>query len=112
MEASKAFAASGEKNTRHCWRIKQFELVKVEPQDFGQFYAGDSYIFLASKDKIHHCFFWIGVESTTDEYASAAILTTNLSDHLSNSTGRPTVHHREEQAHESRLFLSEFPQGI
>ena len=71
-----------------------------------------SYIFLASKDKIHHCFFWIGVESTTDEYASAAILTTNLSDHLSNSTGRPTVHHREEQAHESRLFLSEFPQGI
>ncbi len=78
-----SFEGAGQKNTQHLWRVKQFNLVKVDPKEFGSFYQGDSYIFLASVERVHHCHFWIGCESTTDEYASAAMLTTSLSDFLS-----------------------------
>ena len=111
-EVKISFEGTGQKDTKHCWRIKQFNLVNVDPKDFGKFYQGDSYIFLASQERVHHCHFWIGNESTTDEYASAAMLTTSLSDFLSSQTGKATVHHREEQNCESGLFLSYFPKGV
>ncbi|OAF66086.1 Actin regulatory protein CAP-G [Intoshia linei] len=77
---------------------------------YGTFYNGDSYIVLNGfKDKgsnlieydIH---FWIGRQSSQDEYGTAAYKTVELDNFLNDLP----VQHREVQGHESELFLSYF----
>ena len=52
--------------------------------------------------------FWIGNESTQDEYGTAAYKTVELDDFL----GRKAMQHREVQGAESKRFLRYFPKGI
>ena len=52
--------------------------------------------------------FWLGSETTLDEAGVAAYKTVELDDSL----GGASVHHREIQNHESKLFISYFPNGI
>jgi hypothetical protein len=86
------------------WRIENFELVPWE--DLGAFFTGDSYVILSavvvgtSKRVKRDVYFWIGAESTQDEYGTAALKTVQLSDRFN---GEPT-HHREVQHHESDSF--------
>ena len=77
---------------------------------YGHFYTGDSFIVLQTKENQEtgklswDCFFWIGSESSQDEYAVAAYKAVELDDLLG---GYPTQH-RETQEHESAAFLSAF----
>lgn len=90
------------------WRIEQFELKPW--RDFGSFYTGDSYLILNSYHKersmniLRDIFFWIGSESTQDEYGTAAIKAVELDDFFE---GLP-VQYRETQFHESTRFLKLF----
>jgi hypothetical protein len=90
--------------TFNVWRIENF--VPVPWGDFGAFYTGDSYIVLSavyagtSKRVVRDIYFWIGSESTQDEYGTAAIKTVELDDRFG---GEPTQH-REVQYHESEGF--------
>jgi gelsolin len=94
------------------WRIEKFQ-VKSWPKDqYGKFFSGDCYIILNTyqeKDSpkikwdVH---FWIGEDSTQDEYGTAAYKTVELDDLL----GTEPVQHREVMGHESKLFLSYFKQ--
>ena len=56
--------------------------------------------------------FWIGEESTQDEYGVAAYKTVELDDLLTGTTGSSPVQHRQVMGHESELFLSYFPNGL
>lgn len=80
---------------------------------YGQFYRGDSYIVLLTSEGpngvlLWDIFFWIGSESSQDEYGVAAYKSVELDDFL----GGSPVQHREVEGNESRLFLSCFPKGI
>ncbi|KAI1724296.1 gelsolin repeat domain-containing protein [Ditylenchus destructor] len=91
------------------WRIKKFSLEDVPKEQYGNFYSGDSYILLHTKNPgdwdVH---FWLGRDTSQDEMGTAAIKTVELDDSLS---GLP-VQYREVQDHESALFLSYFKDGI
>lgn len=97
------------------WRIVKFEVKDWPKQDYGKFYAGDSYIILntykpdpASAELAYDVHFWIGSHSTQDEYGTAAYKTVELDTFLDDKP----VQHREVQGHESDLFLSYFKDGL
>ncbi|CAH8543667.1 unnamed protein product [Dicrocoelium dendriticum] len=54
--------------TTMVWRIKQFNLEPLKPEEIGVFYSGDSYIVLHAEkvgdELIYDVYFWIGAEST------------------------------------------------
>lgn len=105
---------AGEKVGLQIWRIEQFKVKPWPRSKYGRFHEGDSYIilntFVANPDinpdklawDIH---FWIGSESTQDEYGTAAYKTVELDDKL----GGGPVQHREVQGSESKLFMTYFP---
>ena len=121
----KAAAADGEpqwddaglKVGMQVWRIEQFKVVKwkkFKMKEFCKLHRGDSYIMLntfvknpdINPDKLAwDVHFWIGSESTQDEYGTAAYKTVELDDKL----GGEPVQHREVEGNESKLFLSYFP---
>mmetsp|Transcript_17618 Transcript_17618/g.21547 ORF Transcript_17618/g.21547 Transcript_17618/m.21547 type:complete len:375 (+) Transcript_17618:133-1257(+) len=81
---------------------------------YGEFYTGDSYIVLQTtrcEDSgafLYDIFFWIGSESSQDEYGVAAYKTNELDDLLNDAP----IQHREVQFHESDAFLKCFPRSI
>lgn len=81
---------------------------------YGEFYNGDSYIILeTTKDEdtgsfVYDIYFWIGAESSQDEYGVAAYKANELDDLLDDAP----VQHREVQYHESPAFLNCFSTSI
>jgi len=97
------------------WRIVKFKVADWPEADYGKFFSGDSYIILNtykpspdSEELAFDVHFWIGSQSTQDEYGTAAYKTVELDTFLDD---RP-VQHREVQGHESDLFLSYFKKGL
>ena len=95
------------------WRIEQFRVKPWPTRKYGRFHVGDSYIILntyvkepeVNPDKLAwNVHFWIGSESTQDEYGTAAYKTVELDDKLRGTA----VQHREVQEAESALFLGYF----
>jgi gelsolin len=97
------------------WRIVKFEVKDWPKEDYGKFFNGDSYIILntykpdpKSEELAFDLHFWIGANSTQDEYGTAAYKTVELDTFLDDAP----VQHREVEANESDLFLSYFPKGM
>jgi gelsolin len=99
----------GKENGVQIWRIEKFQ-VKHWPKDrYGEFYSGDSYIILHTKEndegkKEYDVFFWLGAETSQDEAGTAAYKTVELDDYL----GDEPVQYREVQGNESKKFLDVF----
>lgn len=110
-----AWVGAGLKVGLQIWRIVNFKVTHWPKEDYGKFFSGDSYIVLNtykpkpnSEELAYDVHFWIGSQSTQDEYGTAAYKTVELDIYL----GDKPVQHREVQGHESNLFKSYFKQGI
>lgn len=105
-----AWKGAGEKPGLQIWRIVKFKVKHWPKEDYGKFYNGDSYIILNTyKDPdsdalLYDVHFWIGSQSTQDEYGTAAYKTVELDTLLDDKP----VQHREVEGHESKLFRSYF----
>lgn len=113
-EQEPAWQGAGQEPGLKIWRIEQFEVKEWPEEDYGEFYNGDSYIILNtykdddSEELLYDVHFWIGKNSTQDEYGTAAYKTVELDTLLDDKP----VQHREVQGHESSLFKSYFKNGI
>lgn len=114
-QQEKAWHNAGTKVGLQIWRIVQFQVVDWPREDYGKFFNGDSYIILntykpdpKSEDLDYDLHFWIGSNSSQDEYGTAAYKTVELDTYLNDDP----VQHREVEGHESQTFLSYFPKGI
>jgi len=110
-ETEEAWKGSGTKVGLQIWRIEKFHVVAWPVERYGKFFTGDCYIILRTykkdpdKEKLSHdVHFWIGEQSTQDEYGTAAYKTVELDDHLDGDAAQ----HRELQGYESELFVSYF----
>jgi len=110
-ETEPAWIGAGEDVGIEIWRINDFK-VEFWPKDqYGAFYDGDSYIILntykteGQDDLKYDVHFWIGKDSTQDEYGTAAYKTVELDDYLDDKP----IQHRETEGYESVLFKSYFP---
>jgi len=97
------------------WRIEKFIPVPVPPAEYGRFHTGDSYLILSTVQpprgpQRYDAHFWLGAESSQDEYGTAAYRMIELCQALPDGGYAP--HHRECQGAESTLFLSYFPGGV
>lgn len=90
--------------------------IQVWPKErYGEFYSGDSYIVLETtqleqgSDKFQYdIYFWIGSESSQDEYGVAAYKAAELDSLLDDVP----IQHREVQYYESDAFLNCFSKYI
>mmetsp|Transcript_9500 Transcript_9500/g.19106 ORF Transcript_9500/g.19106 Transcript_9500/m.19106 type:complete len:397 (-) Transcript_9500:70-1260(-) len=106
------------------WRVENkrtendhpdFGIKEWPNNQYGQFHRGDSYIvLLTTKDPnggeklLWDIYFWIGSESSQDEYGVAAYKTVELDDLL----GGEPMQHREIEGRESSGFVHIFSDGI
>jgi len=102
---------AGEHPGLQVWRIEQFRVVPWPRTKWGKLHRGDSYIVLrtssspANPDKLEwDIHFWIGSESSQDEYGTAAYKTVELDDFLRDGA----TQHREVEGSESQAFLDCF----
>nr|CAD7200996.1 unnamed protein product [Timema douglasi] len=90
------------------WRVENFELVPVDPENYGFFFGGDSYVVKYTYEKNNRqniiIYYWQGRESTQDERAAAAIHAVRLD----NEVNGKAVQVRVTQGNEPRHFLRIF----
>ncbi|VDP75742.1 unnamed protein product [Echinostoma caproni] len=91
-------------NTVMVWRVNKFKLETVKPDNHGRFFSGDSYVILkvdkVGNELVYDVFFWIGKDSTQDEYGTAAYKTVELDSLLDDKA----TQHREVDGFESDTF--------
>lgn len=114
---------AGKKEGIQIWRVENtrdengnpnFGINPWPEKLYGEFYNGDSYILLqTTMDEdagsfVYDIYFWIGSESSQDEYGVAAYKANELDDLLDDAP----VQHREVQFHESDDFLKCFKTSL
>ena len=95
------------------WRIESFKVVPWPRSKYGRFHTGDSYIVLHTyapepqknpRKLAWQIHFWIGKESSQDEYGTAAYKAVELD----NKLGMAAVQFREAEGYESDAFKKLF----
>jgi len=105
-----AWQGAGQKVGLQIWRINQFKVEHWPKEDYGKFFSGDSYIVMntykneGEEDFEYDIHFWIGEESSQDEYGTAAYKTVELDTLLEDKP----VQHREVMENESDMFKEYF----
>lgn len=109
-ETEPAWNGAGQRVSMQIWRIVKFKVTHWPKDDYGKFYNGDSYILLNtynekdSEELLYDLHFWIGADSSQDEYGTAAYKTVELDTLLDDKP----IQHREVMNHESDLFKTYF----
>lgn len=132
---TEVFNTAGKKAGLQVWRVESMKLVENSDGLKGSFHTGDAYLVLQTKEGIkygklkigfrnkHHLntffsakggrlswdlHFWLGLESSQDERGAAAVLTTQMDEHL----GGGPVQYRQIQGYENAKFMSLYPNGV
>jgi gelsolin len=85
-QTEKAWTNAGKEVGMQIWRIEKFQVVAWPKDQYGSFYAGDSYICLNTYKKkdsdalLFDVHFWLGKDTTQDEAGTAAYKTVELDD--------------------------------
>lgn len=92
------------------WRIENIkDLAPVDKKEYGQFYAGDSYVILykykepGGRDQAF-IYFWQGLKSTQDEKAASAIQAKELDDKMGGYPVQVRVVQNKEPPHFMKIF--------
>ena len=106
-----AFQGVGKEVGLTIWRIESLKPVRTEPETYGKFFSGDSYIVLntfkkkgTSSSLLWDIHFWLGSDTSQDESGVAAYKTCELDSAL----GGFATQYRETQEFESTKFLALF----
>lgn len=102
-------AEPGQQTETKIWVISKNDKVPLPADEYGIFYAGESYIMqysvqLKSGDWRHIVYYWQGRHSATDDQGACALLATNLSATLGANVHLVRVLQNKEPEH----FLSHF----
>lgn len=91
------------------WIIEGFEKKEIDPEEYGRFFSGDSYIILYNFKRMNkECaviYFWQGRDSTRNEKGTSAYLTIDLNEKLGSQVQHQIrVVQNKEQQHFLNLF--------
>jgi len=92
------------------WRIENFDKVKVDDAQVGNFFSGDSYIVLytytpnGKSREEYIIYFWQGKKSTPDEKGASALLATKMDDDMGGRPVQVRVVQGKEPSHFCALF--------
>jgi len=90
------------------WIVKDMKLEPVPAEQYGQFYAGDSYViqYTYTKKGTENwiLYFWQGKDSSADERGASALLTKELDDRLGGKAVQVRVVQGKEPAHFKQIF--------
>eukprot|EP00730_Choanoeca_flexa_P008954 TRINITY_DN12561_c0_g5_i1.p1 TRINITY_DN12561_c0_g5~~TRINITY_DN12561_c0_g5_i1.p1 ORF type:complete len:835 (+),score=300.76 TRINITY_DN12561_c0_g5_i1:1495-3999(+) len=91
------------KGTLEVWRIENFERAAVPKEQYGHFFAGDSYVtlytYLKNDKKEYIIYFWQGLKSSQDERGASAIHAVNLDDEYGGDPVQVRVVQNKEPPH-------------
>ncbi|XP_069174423.1 villin-1 isoform X2 [Procambarus clarkii] len=96
---------SGQKEV---WRVKNFDLVPVPEQQYGEFFMGDCYIilyaYLHANTEHYILYYWIGNDASQDEAGTAALKVVELDDKLQGRAIQVRVTQEKEPPHFMAIF--------
>ncbi|KAG7164926.1 Villin-1-like 2, partial [Homarus americanus] len=96
---------SGQKEV---WRVKNFELIAVPEDKFGEFFMGDCYIilyaYLEGNSEHYIVYYWLGSDASQDEVGTAALKTVELDDRLQGRAVQVRVVQGKEPPHFMAIF--------
>jgi len=103
------FDSCGQEPGLEIWRVEDYKLNPIPKALHGSFYTGDSYLILhtskaASGKLVFNLHFWIGSESSQDEYGAAAIIAAQMDE----AKNDEPVQFREVEGVESAVMASYF----
>lgn len=94
------------------WIVEDFKKKDIDPQLYGQFYTGESYVVLYTyvwKNKdVHLIYFWQGRNSRVQEKGSSALLTVDLDRQLEGMAKEVRVSQGREPKHFLTIFKGQF----
>jgi len=91
--------------TKKIWRVEDMELVELEDEKYGFFFAGDSYVILYQYGPESIVYFWQGSKSSIDEKGASAIHAARID---TEETGGKAIQIRVVQGEEPRHFIKMF----
>lgn len=96
---------SGQKEV---WRIKNFDLIPVPEEQYGEFFMGDCYIvlyaYLHGSSEHYILYYWIGNDASQDEAGTAALKAVELDDRLQGRAVQVRVVQEKEPPHFMAIF--------
>jgi len=87
------------------WRVEDMELVELEPEKHGFFFAGDSYVLTYKYGSEAIVYFWQGAKSSLDEKGASALHAARIDNE---ELGGSAVQVRVVQGEEPRHFIKMF----